>query len=294
MNVLLLKAVVVVALVLGPTGGAVAMAANSLPASPLYAGKLAMEEARLSVTSDPAEQAALHMSRAQVRVQEMIRLALAGEAPDEAIQLRLRQHLHQALQVAAGMPDDELAATLAEFDRMIRHQQQQLEQARVRAGEPAQGPLGQALGTLQQTRAQVQAGLQEPQTFRWQVANGPQPEDPPGPGGPGGNPDCPDGDCDPDGEQHQHGPRPEQPGPGGPGGNPDCPDGDCDPDGEQHQNGPQPEQPGPGGPGGNPDCPDGDCDPDGEQHQNGPQPNDPPDDQGGGGGDGGGTGGRNP
>jgi hypothetical protein len=292
MNVLLIKAILIVTLVLGPTGGAAAMAANSLPDTPLYPVRLAMEQARLSVTSDPAEQAALHMTRAQVRVQEMIRLALAGEVPNEAIQLRLRQHLHQALQLAAGLPDDEMADVLTQTQQMLQNQVQELEEAQMRAGEPAQEPLGQALGLLQQTRAHVRAGLQDPQTFRWQYTYGPQPEDAPGPGGPGGNPECPGDDCEPAGDQHQHGPQPEQPGPGEPGGNPECPGDDCEPAGEQHQHGPQPEQPGPGEPGGNPECPGDGCEPAGEEHQHGPQPADPPGGEGGG--DGGGTGGRSP
>jgi hypothetical protein len=275
MNVLLIKAILILTLVLGPTGGAAAIAANSLPDTPLYPAKLAMEQARLNLTSDPAEQAALHMTRAQVRVQEMIRLALVGEVPDEAIQLRLRQHLHQALQLAAGLPDDEMADVLTQAQQMLQNQEQEMEQAQTRVGEPAQEPLGQALGLLQQTRAQVRAGLQDPQTFRWQYGHGPRPEDAPGPGQPGGNPDCPGDDCEPEGEQNQYGPQPDQPGPGQPGGNPDCPDDDCKPEGEQNQNGPQPDQPGPGQPGGNPDCPDDDCKPEGEQNQNGPQPDQP-------------------
>jgi hypothetical protein len=234
MNVLLMKVILIVTLVLGPTGGAAAMAANSLPDTPLYPAKLAMEQARLNLTSDPAEQAALCMTRAQVRVQEMIRLALAGEVPDEAIQLRLRQHLHQALHLAAGLPDAEMADLLAQAEQMLRNQEQEMERAQMRAGEPAQEPLGHALGLLQQTRAQVRAGLQDPQTFRWQRGYGPQPEQP-GPGEPGGNLDCPSGDCEPAGEQHQYGPQPEQPGPGEPGGNPECPSGDCEPAGDQHQ-----------------------------------------------------------
>jgi hypothetical protein len=96
----------------GSAGGAAALAANSLPESPLYPAKLAMEQTRLSATTDPADKATLHLELTQVRVREMERLALAGEVPDEPIILRLRTHLSQAFHLAAELPDDAMLDTL--------------------------------------------------------------------------------------------------------------------------------------------------------------------------------------
>jgi uncharacterized membrane protein YgcG len=306
MSALLVKATLIISMAFGSAGGAAALAANSLPDSPLYPAKLAMEQTRLKATTDPAGQAALHMIMAGIRVQEMNRQALAGDVPDQATLLRLQTHLNQALQAAAQLPDDDLLGFLTQARQTIQNQEQTLKQVQARAAEPAQEPLGQASRLLSRARQDVEAGLQDPNTIRRRTTegrpgeappqpavvpvpggnpdcptgdcvpvgdehhNGPQP-DQPGPGTPGGNPDCPTDDCEPVGDQHQYGPQPGQPGPGQPGGNPDCPTGDCEPEGDQNQYGPQPEQPGPGEPGGNPDCPTGDCVPDGDQNQNGPQ-----------------------
>jgi hypothetical protein len=305
MSALLVKATLIISMAFGSAGGAAALAANSLPDSPLYSAKLAMEQTRLHATSDPAEQAALHMVLAGVRAQEMERLALAGDVPDEATTLRLQMHLNQAFQVAAGLPDDDMLGFLAQARQTIESQEQALEQVQSRVSEPAQEPLRQARQVLNRARQDVETGLADPLTFRWRHAKnrpdeapsqptvvpapghnhncasgdcepagdqhqyGPQ-SDQLGPGEPGGNPDC-DGDCEPTGDQHQYGPQPDLPGPSEPGGNPDC-DGDCEPVGDQHQYGPQPDQPGPGEPGGNPACPTDDCKPVGDQHQHGPQP----------------------
>ena len=68
MSALLIKATLIISLAFGSTGGAAALAANSLPDSPLYVAKLAMEQTRLKAATSPAEQAELHMTLAQVRV----------------------------------------------------------------------------------------------------------------------------------------------------------------------------------------------------------------------------------
>jgi hypothetical protein len=266
------------------------LAANSLPDSPLYPAKLAMEQVRLDVKTEPADRAALHLALAQVRVREMERLALKGEAPDEPTMLRLQKHLNQAFHQAAQLPDDEMLDYLAQAEQMIENQEQELEQVRARVAGQAQESLGQANQILGQARQETEGGLQDPQAFRWRHTKNRPPEAPSQPTGvpnSGDNSDCPGGDCEPDGDQHQYGPQP------GPGGTPDCPEGDCEPAGDQHQNGPQPgpdgnsdcpevadcdrtrdrdqdrTQPGPGG---NPDCPEGDCEPAGDGHQNGSQP----------------------
>jgi hypothetical protein len=288
MTALLIKVAVILSVLFGSTGGAVALVTNSLPDSALYSAKLAMEQARLDATPDPAVQAAVNMALVQERVQEMQRLALAGEAPDEATMLRLQTHLEQALRLAAGLSDDDLQGALNQAREMLQDQEREMLQTQTRVDEPLQERLREATRLLTQAREQVEAGLQDAQAFRWQYGYGPQPEEPAGPaepagpGGPGGNPDCPNGTCEPEGDQHQYGPGPEA--------NPDCPNGTCEPEGDQYlyqhqyQYGPQPEEPGgpgepagPGGPGGNPDCPNGTCEPEGDQHQYGPGPEANPD-----------------
>lgn len=301
MNALMLKFVLVVAMLFGSAGGTAVAAANSLPGSPLYPAKMAMEQARLQVAADPSDQAQLHMILAQLRTKEIEKLALKGTEPGQAVLQQLQQHVNYALQLAAGMPDEEMQGTLAAWQQEIQQRERALQQAQLRVAEPAQEPLRQALQILQQTQQQLQAGQENGQAFRWQHALGLEPDDAvdaaagdcedcepvgdefkyqrgpdagqPSPGEPGGNQYRNCTDCDPDGDQSQYGPGPDQPGPGEPGGNTTAPCVDCG--GEQHQYGPGPDQPGPGQPGGNPTAPCDDCDGDGEQSQYGPGPEQP-------------------
>ncbi len=296
MNALMLKFMLVVAMLFGSAGGTAVAAANSLPGSPLYPAKLAMEQARLQVAADPSDQAQLHMILAQLRVQEMAQLALAGREPGEPVLQQLQQHLNHALRLAAGMPDQAMQGTLAGWQQKIQQQEQILQQAQLRAGEPAQEPLRQALQILQQTQQQLLAGQENGQAFRWQHALGLEPDDPvdvaagdcrecepagdelkyqrgpdagqPSPGEPGGNQYRNCTDCEPEGDAHRFGPQPETP--AGPG---TCDD--CEPTGDQHQYGPGPDQPGPGQPGGPETPPCDDCEPDGDQHQYGDPPAEP-------------------
>ncbi len=294
MSTLLLKATLIFSLFFGSTGGAVALAANSLPDSPLYPAKLAMEQARLNLASGPAEQAGLHLNLAQNRVQEMVHMALAGDVPEEDTLLRLNTHLNQAFNLAARLGEGDMGGLLNQAQQMIQAQEQELSRVQARVAEPAQEPLRQAIRLLNQARQDVEEGLRDPETFRWRHTENRPPEAPAQPTPvPGGDPACPNGDCEPVGDQNQYGPQPDQPGPGAPGGNPDCPNGDCEPAGDQHQYGPQPDQAGPpdcpGGncnratdrvqngpqPDGNPDCPSDGCEPVGDQNQYGPQPDQP-------------------
>jgi hypothetical protein len=291
MSALLVKATLIFSMIFGSAGGGAALAANSLPGSPLYPAKLAMEQMRMDMARDPADQAALNLTLAQVRTQEMERVALAGSVPDDATLTRLQTHLNQALHLAAQLPDDAMLGLLTQVRQMTQTQEQALQEAQTRATEPAQEPLRQATRLLNQARQEAEAGLQDPQTFRWRHTEGRPPEAPPQPTmvpRPGGvitpttpisSPQrvgpCPTGDCEPAGDQNQYGPQPHQPGPGEPGGNPDGTCTDCEPAGDQNQYGPQPGQPGPGEPGGNPDGTCTDCEPAGDQNQYGPQPDQP-------------------
>ncbi len=309
MSSLLVKAVIIFGLVFGSMGGTAVMAAQSLPDSPIYPLKLTMEQARLALASDPTQQAEQYLNMAQVRVEEMVQVALKGEVPDEATQTRLQQHLQQALQLTTQAPAEEMPGVLNQARQMLQIQERELAQTQAQVGEPARAALQQTNRLLNRVGQAVDAGLQDPQTFRWQYRHGlpdeviPAP-DQPGSGEPGGNPACPTGDCEPVGDQYQHqyGPNEATPGQHGepcqtgncepvgdanhygqqsdtlPGPHGECDSGDCEPVGDQHQYGSEPDYgPGTGMPGGNPDCPSGDCEPVGDeyQHQYGPDQTQP-------------------
>lgn len=293
MNALVLKFVLVVAMLFGSAGGTAAAAAHSLPGSPLYPAKLAMEQARLQVAADPSDQAQLHVILARLRVQEMVQLVLAGREPGEAAIQQLQQHLDAALRLAARMPEEAMQGALTRWQQQIQQEEQALQETQLRAGEPAQEPLRQALQILQQTQQQLQAGQQNGQAFRWQHGLGLDPDDvidaaagdcqdcepvgdefhyrrgpeagQPGSGEPGGSQYRSCVNCEPEGDAQRVGPQPETP--AGPG---TC-DG-CEPAGDEYRYGQDADrpQPGPGQPGGPETQPCDDCEPDGDQHQYGP------------------------
>ncbi len=298
MSSLLIKAMLVFGLVLGTTGGTAVMAANSLPDSPLFPLKLSMEQARLMVAGDPAEQAQLRLEMAQVRAQEMTQLALQGDVPDEAVQTRLQQQLNLALQLAAGLDNGQMLGVLTQARAMVQAQTQQMTQAQAQVGEPAQSALQQATRAMQQFGRDVETGLADPLAFRnrfgfGRPADAPEPLSPepqqkqqvgppeeapavgPGPNEDPTGPKCPAGDCEPvrtrqqssQGDelpagaqnQHQYGQDAEKPA------NPDCPGGDCEPVGDANKYGQGDTT---GGPHGDQDCT-SDCEPAGDENKYG-------------------------
>ena len=227
MTALIAKVALLFGLTFGSMGGAVALADESLPGSPLYSVKLASEEITMNLTADPADRAALYLAQAQERAQEMVRVTQAGGVPDEITMTRLQTRLNQSLRLASHLSDQDLSDWLVQAQQMTQAQEQALIQAQVRATGPAQEPLRQASTLLKQAREGIEAGLQDPKSFRRRYTAGHQPEAASQPTG-----TCPTGDCPPPGDQNEHGPQPEQAG-----GNPDgtCPTGDCPLPGDQNE-----------------------------------------------------------
>lgn len=179
MFALLAKIVVVIAVGLSAAGGTVAAAAGSLPDSALYPVKIGVEDIRLSLAEEPAEQAKLAMEFAGERLQELQQMALQGVAPTDEVMNRLHVQLQTALQKTAQIEDDEeLLGLLQQLRQQIRLQEEELAempvpvQARVRAQiQKAQEELSVAL-------AAVEDGLQDVGQYRWRHAEN-RPDDAP-------------------------------------------------------------------------------------------------------------------
>ena len=224
---LVIKAAVMLSMLFGSAGGVVALSADSLPDSPLYTAKLAVEQARLALTFDDAGKAAMHLEFARERVREMTQ---EEAVPDDAAVARLRNELRKGLELAIELPEDELMSwmTLAlevtsdgegnllrprdrlsdargEAARMMRHLRKGVEDG---SSEPLQKKLRYKRAALEDVLLQL--------TFNEE----PDPSGAKNHYGPGGP--CEGADCEPG----QHGP-----------GEP-CDGEDCEPDGDQNQYGP--------------------------------------------------------
>ncbi len=166
MSTLLIKAAIVFSLMFGAMGGTAVMASNSMPDSPVYPLKLAMEQTQLALTPDVTQKAELHLALAQVRTQEMEQMALQGDIPLEDTALRLQQHLQQTLQLATELPEENMLGLLTQVQQMTQTQTRQMTQAQAQVSEPAQAVLGQAFRYMNQVGEEALSGLEEPLAFR--------------------------------------------------------------------------------------------------------------------------------
>ncbi len=303
MKTVLVRIFIISCVIFSLTSGALAFSLNSLPDSPLYDAKLALENAGLSLIGDPAKLANKHMELAHNRIKEMVKQANQGETPDGGSLNHLQQHLMYALHYAAQVQAGEMQGVLNQVQTQAQNQIQTLAQVQAQTGGAGEGPIGMANQLMHQFMNQLQIGQENPEAFRHHYQGGTDVAslefialegdcDPVGDenkygqtsdggsAGPGEyqfRNDC--GDCDPVGDEHKYGQTDRSSEFVNEAG--DCEE--CIPDGDEHHYGPQPDQPGPGQPGGNPDCPD--CDPEGDKNQYGEPPSDPPPGHGDGDGD---------
>jgi hypothetical protein len=163
---LILKATLALTILFGAAGGTAVTAANSLPDSPIYPVKLALEDAQLSLVNKPETAVALHTDLAAERIREMERLALADHTPDKAVLSRLQYHLEAALDLAAQLPEQEMVGALLQIQTMVQTRTRALEQAQNQAPEAPQAALTQARTMLQNAGDVVADGLQDPETLR--------------------------------------------------------------------------------------------------------------------------------
>ena len=287
MSPIFVNITLMIVMLVASAGGTVAAAAGSLPDSPLYPVKLAVEKIQVDMLADPERLAHQHLVLAQTRSREILRQAQLGTPVEQSTTLRFQEHFNLALQYAAQLGEAEMAGLLTHAQQMIQAQLQEMEQVRTRLNWQQQDPLAEPVRILQQIQARVLVGLEDLSAFREQARFGF--------GEAAGNPDCPLGGCLPNGDEHHYRHRRAHPelrfnktraGNSPPAeivepeaedlaGSEQCPNDTCIPEGDEHRYGPAFEAPGPGQPGGNldPDCTD--CEPSGDEHKYGQQPDQP-------------------
>lgn len=186
-------------------GGVTALAAQQAqPDDLLYPVKLAAEDVRYDLTTDPAHQFGLLEALAERRLEEMEHLASAGEVIPVEAALRLEEHLGLALQAAAQVGDPELTRLLERLQIRLELQLQTMQQLRL--ADPNGAALRTAEEAMIQAQARIQDALHDPAAFRQRMGAGRPAEAPaqpdavpggpnsaPGEGGgaaPGPNPDA--------------------------------------------------------------------------------------------------------
>jgi hypothetical protein len=158
-----LAAVLVVVLLLAAGGGAVSAAAGSLPGSPLYPLKLAVEDTRLLVTSSRPSRARLYLRFAEERTDEMLRLSAAGRPVDEAVVTRMARQFQAAVRTAAAVAASDGATMGAELLKQViqtgTQQERILLEASAQAAASAQPALAAGAAAARQTADQAQQAL---------------------------------------------------------------------------------------------------------------------------------------
>ena len=212
---LVVKAVIVFSMMFGSAGGAVVASADSMPDSPLYPVKLAVEQARLALTFDDAGKAEMHLKFARERVREMTQ---EEALPDQAAVERLQKELRKGLAHAIELPDEDLMAwlTLAlevtePAGRLLRPRD------RLRTDPPNESarPDNEQLMKQLMLKLRKQNGTVEDVLLLLTLTEDPDQKGTQNQNGPGPNGSCDETECDPVGDEHKY---------GGP-----CEGADCDP-----------------------------------------------------------------
>jgi len=189
------------ALVFGGGAATVQASQDDLPDQVLYPVKLAVEDIRLLLNTDPETEIDMLLEMLQTRVEEMNMLAAEGTPPTEPVLNRLQSQIHEALQVAAGMDAVQGQAALLRIQTSLQTQHQATFQGE---GESAQ-IMEQTRLVLQEQLHLVDQGANDPEAFQ-EMFQGGQDTGQSGTDQENGPDDTPDGAGEP------------QQGPGAPGG----------------------------------------------------------------------------
>jgi len=155
--------------VLGGGGVTVAAAQFSQPGQFLYNVKLASEDIRLSLATDPQTEAALALEFANRRAEEMQTMLQADGVPPEVVQTRYQSQVEQSIRVASGMPDNQALQALQQIQTRLETQLQNFQQIQPGGSQGAGAVLLQTQTMLQERLQWVETGLEEPAQLREQL-----------------------------------------------------------------------------------------------------------------------------
>jgi hypothetical protein len=191
----MIAVVVAVVIFFGGTGTTVYAAQASLPDQPLYPLKTWSEDTLLLLTGSPQSRINYALDFSGRRITEMASLLSAGRPIPEMTMTRLQNELQQALELAAGMDDPQMAQQLEQIRLRIETQLKTMTALISQAQESPQPVLLQTQLRLQDQVRLCMFGLTDPQGFRLHVQQRQQNRDgmqiPTGTPMPTGNGYCP-------------------------------------------------------------------------------------------------------
>ncbi|MGQ9584840.1 MAG: DUF5667 domain-containing protein [Anaerolineae bacterium] len=140
-------------------------ASQSLPGSPLYPVKLAVERTQVALTFDPAAEARLEMTLAERRLSEVRLLAQTGRGPDVITLHRLDHQWNTSLQAIASAGDPEATALLRQALQVLSQERASLSHLLTQAAPEVQEKLTITLALTEETELAIRKALADPPEF---------------------------------------------------------------------------------------------------------------------------------
>ncbi len=157
---------VLVVLLFSLVGYTAQAASASLPGSPLYPVKLAVERTQVALAADQEVEAHLEVAFATRRLDEIHRLAEAGHPPDPGCLRRLERQWETTLRAIASLRTDRKALLLAQALGSLSYERESLRRLMERASPEVRERLQLALFLTEEMELTVRKALARPDEFR--------------------------------------------------------------------------------------------------------------------------------
>lgn len=154
--------ILIASIILGGGGVTTVAAQSSQPDQPLYGVKILSEDVRLQLTADPQEKLELALEFANRRIEEMQLMTQSGSDIPTSVQARYQEQLEIAMQLAAGMPNEQAVQAMEQIRTRLQTQNQALQQVEVNGSNTALMILQQTRQMIQDRLSWVEEGLTNP------------------------------------------------------------------------------------------------------------------------------------
>ena len=167
----IMAVILVIAILFAGTAGTVYAAQGSLPDQALYKVKTWSEDLLLGVTRSPQTQLEQNLNFADRRIMEIAGMQAAGTPIPQQVQTRLQAQLNQALNLAAGMDDQQMIMELAHIRLRTEVQLQMMSMLMAGDSNPPDPVMAMVRTSLQQQLQMAVQGNEDAEAFRMQVQN---------------------------------------------------------------------------------------------------------------------------
>jgi hypothetical protein len=170
-------------IVFGMVFGAGQAAADSLPGEALYGVKLAIEEIRQTLTTNPEARAALDRGLVERRLGEVQELLEQGRDIDGPVVDRVAQQAQAALDSALALGGELEDQALQQLDEALQLRLKQVTATQARLPQPKEEPVRQIVRVMERIRTEAHAGQGEPdgEQERQRLGTPPEPTKEPNP-----------------------------------------------------------------------------------------------------------------